>query len=243
MQIVKLQPQLAALMLAKICPVVSLSERPKDKERFLVYATKHVFNRKETPVEWMMEAENNMVYGNIPTLDKLPQGAIVGFIESLGDSLSEPSIWTKGLDGELCRVCHTRFFDRPIFIPEFALPNLWLGDIENDLPNHFLMDENHPYLWKNVFEVPVNPALFEQLSSLGSLTLNLHGELQQLVLDENGELRDIDLLQLSCDNREKYVKFCGEIITDLNTQDEFELYPSVTDPSGLTIRRRLRLYL
>ncbi len=243
MQIVKLQPQLAALTLARICPVVSLPERPGDKERFLVYATKQVFNPKETPVEWVMEADNHMVFGNIPTLDKLPQGAIVGFIDTHGDSLSEPSIWSNGLDGELCRVCYARFFDRPIFIPEYDLPKLSLGDIGNDLPTHYLNDKNRPWLRSNVLEVPVNPSLFKQLSSLDCLTLNLHGELQQMVLDENGVLRDLEWLQLTCDNREKYVKFCGEIITDLNTMDEVELYPSVTDPSGLTIRRRLRLYL
>ena len=243
MEIVQLQPQLAALTLARICPVVSLAERPWEMKRFLVYATKQVFNPKETPVEWIMEAENHMVYGNIPTLDKLPLGAIVGFIETNGESLAEPSIWSRGLDGELCRVCYARFFDRPIFIPEFALRQMWLDGIENELRTHFLSQKKLPCLRNNVLNVPVNHSLFEQISRLGSLTLNLNGELRETVLDDQDELRDIEALRVTCDNREKYVNFSGEIATDVNENFEPILYPSAIDPTGLNIRCRLRLYL
>lgn len=243
MEIVNLQPQLAALTLARICPIVSLQERPQECKSFLVYASEQVFDPKVTPIEWTMEANNEMVYGNIPTFDRLPKGAIIGYVKTYGDALKDPSIWSKGLDGVLCRVSDACFFDRPIHFPEYALRYLRFDDFEDETSTHEIRFPNRPWASDELLQVPVNPTLFEQLSVLGVLTLDLYGLLKELVLDDKGELRDLKRLIITSGSRDKLVEFRGEITTDLNQQGEAILYPSVSDPSGFDIRRRLRLKL
>lgn len=105
---VKLPPPLAALLVAGAIPGLPLeASHLVNRERFLVYATKQVMNQ-ELPIEWVMEANNHMVYGNIPSWDKLPSNAFVGYVELKPDPYIDTSIWGRGFDGQLYKVvtCH-----------------------------------------------------------------------------------------------------------------------------------------
>lgn len=240
--LIKLHPQLAVLTLARICPVVPLSERAREKERFLIYSRKQVTNPENTPIEWIMEAQNQAVYGNIPALGKLALGAIAGYIETWGDSLSEPSIWSRGLLGELCRVSYARILDRPIYIPEDAL-NDWHISKEAlyELPCHYVHELCHPWEIGDALEVPLSKDLFDGIPDIGVLTLDLCGLLKDLVLDENGNLKKFSVLNLTCGNRSKSVKFCADIYTEIDSDGNPLLFPSVYD--DMATRRRLLLFL
>lgn len=241
---IKLHPQLAALTLARICPVVSLNERPSEKQRFPIYSRKQVINPENTPIEWLMEAHNQAVYGNIPAPEDLAQGALTGYIETWGDSLNESSIWSKGLCKEQCRVCHARIFDRPIYLPEDALRNVHIDDdILNELPCHYVYEKCQPWVISNALEVPLNKGLFDKIPEMGILTLDLCGILKESILDEKGNLRKLTHLYLTCGNLRKIVKFCGEIFTETDINGNPVLYPSVYVDDKMVTRRRLRLFL
>lgn len=237
-----LTPTLAALTLARICPVVPLSERPSEKKHFLIYSRKQVTSPNNTPIEWIMEAHNQAVYGNITAPGKLALGAITGYIETRGDSLSEPSIWSKGLLGELCRVSYARILDRPIYIPEYALRDWYISDEALcELPCHYLHDLYRPWEIGDALEVPLCKDLFDNVPDIGVLKLDLCGMLKELVLDENGNLRKFSSLNLTSGNRNKSVKFCADIYTETDSNGNPVLYPSVYD--DMATRRRLRLFL
>lgn len=241
-KLIKLHPQLAALTLARICPVASFTKRPREKECFLIYSRKQVTNPENTPIEWIMEAHNHAVYGNIPAPGKLALGAITGYIETRGDSLSEPSIWSRGLLGELCRVSYVRIFDRPIYVPENALSDWYIsGEALFELPRHYIDDLCRPWEVGDALEVPLSKDLFDSIPDIGVLTLDLCGILKELVLDENGNLRKYSSLNLTCGNRSKSVKFCADICTETDGDGNPMLYPSVYD--DMATRRRLRLFL
>lgn len=241
--LIKLTPQLAALTLARICPIVSLQERPRERQRFPIYSRKQVINSKNTPVEWLMEVHNQAVYGNIPTGENLVQGALTGYIETCGDSLCESSIWSRGLRNEQCRVCNARVFDRPIYIPEYAISNVYIGDdVLDEMSSHFIDEQCQPWVIYDALEVPINNELFEKIPNLGVLTLDLCGILKKSVLDKNGNLQKFSLLYLSCGNRKKTVKFCGEIFTETDSNGNPVLYPSIYEEDKVVTRRRLRLF-
>lgn len=241
--LIKLHPQLAALTLARICPIVSLHERPRERQRFPIYSRKQVIDPKNTPVEWLMEAHNQAVYGNIPAPENLAKGALTGYIETFGDSLCESSIWSRGLRDEQCRVCHSRIFDRPIYIQESAVSDFYIDDDALDeIQCHFIDEKYQPWVINDALEVPISHELFEKIPNLGVLTLDLCGILKKSVLDENGNLQNFSLLYLSCGNHKKIVKFCGEIFTETDSKGNPVLYPSIYEEDKVVSRRRLRLF-
>ena len=242
--LIKLHPQLAALTLARICPIVSLNERPRVRQRFPIYSRKQVINPKNTPIEWLMEAHNQAVYGNIPAPENLPKGALTGYIETFGDSLCESSIWSRGLRDEQCRVCHARIFDCPIYISEYAVNDVYIyDDVLDEMTCHYIDEQCQPWVINDALEVPISNELFEKIPNLGVLTLDLCGILKKSVLDENGNLLKFSYLYLTSGNRKKIVKFCGEIFTETNSNGDPVFYPSIYEDDKMVTRRRLRLFL
>ncbi len=239
--LIKLPPQLAALTLSKVCNVASLPERPRERKCFPIYAEKQVTNPQETPVEWLMEAHNQAVYGNIPSTEKLVRGALLGFFESRGKYSEEPSIWSKGMEGEVCLVSYARILNHPIYLPEYVLRDL-NERILYDLPSHDIDEKFQPWVIYNALEVPVRRELFDMIPDIGVLTLDLCGDLKKMILDENGQLVKFTTLHLKCGNLSKSVRFCGEIFTENDSNGEPVLYPTVNDYIEKVTRRRLRLF-
>ena len=238
---IKLPPQLAALTLSKVCNVASLPERPRERKCFPIYSEKQVTNPQETPVEWLMEAHNQAVYGNIPDTEKLVQGALLGFFESSGKYPEEPSFWSKGMQGEVCLVCYARILNHPIYLPEYVLRDL-NEHILYDLPSYDVVEKYQPWVIHNSLEVPVRRELFDIIPNLGVLTLDLCGDLKKMVLDENGQLVKFKTVHLKCGNLNKSFRFCGEIFTETDSKGEPVLYPTVNDYVIRGTRRRLRLF-
>ena len=239
---IKLPPQLAALTLSKVCNVASLPERPREKKCFPIYAEKQVINPKDTPVEWLMEAHNQAVYGNIPVPEKLARGALLGFFASRGKYPEEPSIWSKGMEGEICHVCYACILNHPIYLPEDVLRDL-NEHILYDLPSYEVNEKCQPWIIYNSLELPVRRELFDIIPNLGMLTLDLCGDLKKMVLDENGQLVKFKTLHLKCGNLSKSVRFCGEIFTETDANGNPVLYQTVNDYVEKVTRRRLRLFL
>ena len=239
--LIKLPPQLAALTLSKVCDVASLPERPRERKCFPIYSEKQVTNPQETPVEWLMEAHNQAVYGNIPDTEKLVQGALLGFFESSGKYPEEPSFWSKGMEGEVCLVCYARILNHPIYIPEYVLRDLD-ERILYDLPSYNIDEKYQPWVIYNALEVPVRRELFDMIPDMGLLTLDLCGDLKNMVLDENGQLVKFTTLHLKCGNLSKSVRFCGEIFTETDPNGNPVLYRSIYEKDKMVTRRRLRLF-
>lgn len=238
---VKLPPPLAALVVAGAIPGLPLeASRFVNRERFLVYATKQVMNQ-ELPIEWVMEANNQMVYGNITSWDKLPSNAFVGYVELKPDPYIDTSIWGRGFNGQLYKVVMPRIFDNPIPAPSFMLDSARVKDFVASFPAHYLHELNEPWNWDYALEIPVSEALFGHVANVGSLTLDLCGDLKRIVLDENGNLRHFKELLLTCGNRHQAFPFKGEIVTVLNENQEPVLYRSISQDCGKEIREQLVL--
>lgn len=198
-------------------------------------------NPQETPVEWLMEAHNQAVYGNIPATEKLVQGALLGFFESSGKYPEEPSFWSKGMQGEVCLVCYARILNHPIYLPEYVLRDLD-ERILYDLPSYNIDEKYQPWVIYNALEVPVRRELFDMIPDMGLLTLDLCGDLKNMVLDENGQLVKFTTLHLKCGNLSKSVRFCGEIFTETDPNGNPVLYRSIYEKDKMVTRRRLRLF-
>ena len=201
-----------------------------------------MFNPDDTPIEWLMEAHNQAVYGNIPALENLAKGALTGLIETNGDSLCESSIWSRGLRDEQCRVSYSRIFDRPIYLPESALSNVdFDDDFLYDLP-YYEVEKKRTWVSDYALSIPLNKGIFDNISNLGVLSLDLCESLKESILDENGNLKKFSYLYVNSGNRIKIVKFYGEIFTETDSNGNPVLYPSIYEKDKMVTRRRLRLF-
>ena len=240
--LIKLPQPLASLLVAGAIPCVPLDTHDfENHERFLVYATKQVEN-PELPVEWIMEASNHMVYGNIPSLGKLPVGAVVGYVQVKTEPFIDPTMWGLGFGKQMFRVVIPRIFDMPIPVPEFMMGLAHVEDFVGKFSAHHLHELNKPWNWDYFLEIPVNEALFGNVSEIGSLTLDLWGDLKRIVLDENGELRQFNELLLTCGNRHQEFPYQAEIVSVHDDNDEPVLYPSLYQECGKDVRMQLVLH-
>lgn len=239
-QVIKLPKQVAALTLTDAIPAVRLGARPfVSGQRFYVYATFEQVPNQEFPVEWMMEAHNHQVYGNIPTDDELPDCAFLGWVEVKYQPYADSSIWSYGHGGSMFRVIRRGIFEHPIDLQPFK-GNLYESRLET-APVFHLHECYEPMDWGAELELPVNGTLFSTISRVGQITLDLFGRLASCVLDDDGELKPFTLLTLTCGNRRRSFNFHGEIVADLDENCEPVLYPSLLDPTGYDIRKRLFL--
>ena len=238
---VKLPSPLAALLVAGAIRGVPIKARPSvNRERFLVYATKQVEDL-ELPIEWVMEANNQMVYGNIPSWDNLSSNAFVGHVEICPEPYADTSVWGRGFKEQLYQVIMPRIFDKPIPAPLFMLEFARVEDFVATFPAHYLHELNKPWSWDYELEIPISEAMFGHMAMNGSLTLDLCGDLKRIVLDENGELRHFKELLLTCGNRHQAFPFKGSIAPVLNKNFEPVLYRSISQDCGKDIRKQLVL--
>ena len=232
----------AAMTVAKLLPAVSLPSRLKEnRQRFLVYATKQV-NNLVAPIEWIMEAHNQQVYGNIPSAREITANAIIGYVDVKNDPYIDTSIWGKCLGGYLYRIVRAQIFDTPLCVPQSLLGSSTINQIVAVLPSHQITVLNEPIAFEAELSVPVCEKIFRTIPQVGKITLDLCGDLIHRVLDKNGELRQFTHLALTCGNRQRDFEFCGEITTDLNDENEPVLYRSISQSCGKDIRRQLVLY-
>ena len=242
-RIVFLPQPFAAMAVSNLLPFVPLEVRPdENRNRFLVYATKSVENQ-EVPIEWVMEAYNHMVYGNIPETDRVPINAIVGYVEVCCHPCSDRSIWTALYRIPMYRVINARIFTYPLRVSRSALESNFIGQILDSIPVYDVHAPRKPKAHGDELVLPVNTKLFRQASIGGELTLDLNGELACQVLDKRGELRRFLLLTLTCGIHCLRFKFQGEIAVVLNGNAEPVLYPSVLQSCGRDIRKQLILSL
>ena len=242
-RIVFLPQPFAAMAVSNLLPVVPLEVRPdENRNRFLVYATKPVENQ-EMPIEWIMEACNHMVYGNIPETDRLPINAIVGYVEVCCHPCSDRSIWTALYRIPMYRVINARIFTYPLRVSRSALESNFIGQILDSIPVYDVHAPRKPEVQGDELVLPVNTKLFIRASLGSELTLDLNGELACQVLDVHGELRRFLQLTLTCGICCLRFKFKGEIAVVLNGKAEPVLYPSVLQSCGRDIRKQLILSL
>lgn len=242
-RIVFLPQPFAAMAVSNLLPVVPLEVRPdENRNRFLVYATKPVENQ-EMPIEWIMDAYNHMVYGNIPEADRLPINAIVGYVEVCYHPCSDRSIWTARYRIPMYRVINARVFTYPLHVSKPALESNFIGQILDSIPVYDVHAPRKPEVQGDELVLPVNTKLFIRASLGSELTLDLNGELACQVLDVHGELRRFLQLTLACGICRLRFKFQGEIAAVLNGKAEPVLYPSVLQSCGRDIRKQLILSL
>jgi len=241
--LIKLPKQVAALMLTGAIPAVRLKSHPiANRQRFFVYATDEQVSEPGLPVEWLMETHNHQVYGNIPSEDMLPNGAFLGWIEVVDHPYATTSFWCMEQEGSVFRVVRPRIFDHPLAMPSNAYEDYLFEHLLDAIPVFYLHEFAEPMDWGEELELPVNERLFNTIIRVGKITLDIFGTLASCVLDENGELKKFKLLTLACGNRRRCFNFHGEIDTDLNENWEPILYPSLLEPCGFEIRRRLVLH-
>ena len=212
------------------------------KKRFPVYATDEQVSDNEMPIEWVMEAYNHQVYGDIPEDDKLPNNAFYGWVYLAEGTFAEDSVWTLGQDGRLLRVVSPRVLDHPLVFPSDALDDNFLKHLLDAIPVHTVRDVHEPFVYDKELAIHINEELFESIPRVGKFTLDLCGNLASLVLERHGELREFNRLSLVCGERERRYAFCGDIVTVINRNHEPVLFPSVLQRCGKDIRKRLILH-
>lgn len=238
---IKLPQPLASLLVAGAIPAVPLKARlSENRERFLVYATKQVENQ-DLPIEWIMEAYNHAVYGNIPPLSKLPSSAIVGYVDVMPEPYVDSSIWGKGSQEQLFKVVMPRIFNHPIPVGSLVVDFADVNRFVNLFPAYSIHELNKPWSWHCELEIPVNEALFPHIADIGTLTLDLCGDLKRIVLDENGELRKFNQLTITCGNRYQEFLFHADIVPVLDEDEAPALFPSLLQECGKDIRLQLQL--
>lgn len=242
-KVIKFPKQVAALLLTGALPAVRFKERIiENRQRFFVLATDEQVSEPGLPVEWLMEAHNHQVYGNIPPDGELPDNAFYGWIEVSRQPYATTSIWCMGQDGTPYRVVRPRIFDLPLAMPGRAYEDYLFEHVLDAIPVHYLDVCYEPTDWGEELELPVNEKLFNSINCVGKVTLDLYGKIASCVLDEDGELKKFKLLTLACGNRRRSFSFFGEIVTVLNEKWEPVLYPSLLEPCGLNIRKQLVLH-
>ena len=237
---IKLPKQVAALTLTDAIPAVRLGARPfENGQRYYVFATFKQVPNQELPIEWVMEVHNHQVFGNIPANDELPECAYLGWVEVSDQPYADSSIWSYGHGGSMFRVIRRGIFEQPVAIKPFKYYHY-----ERQLeaaPVFHLHECYEPMDWGAELELPVNGTLFDTISRVGQITLDLFGRLASCVLDDDGELKPFKQLTLACGNRRRSFYFHGEIVVDLDENCEPVLYPSLLDPTEYDIRKRLFL--
>lgn len=242
-RIVFLPQPFAAMAVSNLLPAVPLEVRPDENQnRFLVYATKPVENQ-EMPIEWVMEAYNHIVYGNISENDRLTINAIVGHVEVCCHPCSDRSIWTARYRTPMYRVINARVSTYPLRVPKSVLDNNYIRQILNTIPVYDVHAPHKPEAHGDELVLPVNTKLFHHASLGGEISLDLNGELASQVLNKRGELRRFMRLTLTCGIYRIRFKFQGRVSIVINESDEPVLYPSVLQSCGRDICKQLILSL
>ncbi len=182
----------ASLICAGLQDVMSMAWKPKESVgKIAIVATQMQIpmNYHEAlPGCWAYRLDNYLFMGQLPTLDKLPTAAIVGYVDVTGFSEKEESIWSLP-DCVNWKLANPRMLKQPIpcdAVEQFVF--------ETDL-----MDEaNLP----EVIEVK-QPTLTDD----GVLTLPLNQQKFDSLIDGDKEL-DINLY---ADNRDLLTGYTGKI--------------------------------
>ena len=181
---IKLPRQVAALLVRGAIPAVRYNApSPVSKKRFPVYATDEQVSDNELPIEWVMEAYNHQVYGDIPGDEKLPNNAFYGWVHLAEGPFAEDSVWTIGQEGRLLRVVCPRVLDHPLVFPSDALDDRFLKHLLDAIPVHTVREIHEPFVYDKALEIHINEELFESMPRVGKVTLDLCGKLAFRVLD------------------------------------------------------------
>ena len=206
--------------------------------RCFIYATEQVFN-PQTPIECVQAVCNHQLYGNIAKTEALPVNAIVGFIDVGTEDSASESIWSKALDGiAVATAYNARVFDAPIQLPFNAIKVNNCIDFDTLFPSHTAFCRN-PYLIESRLVVPVSERLFFDFPNHRTLTLDVDVHLAELLLDENGALRELSELTLLNYIRERTYMCEAQLASVLDENDEPVLYPSVIGEGGKEVRLQL----
>lgn len=237
-----LSPALAELTLAGVNKLVGIKHQPMELvNRLLVISSGPVFDY-EMPVEFIMEGHNQIVFGNIPPINKMAKDAVVGVVE-LGwkEEGDVNPLWRNMLQGDLYHVLSCYVFNVPVNLSLVEKLNLTADDLLRALPFHFVDSIYGLADLSKTLLVNLGSYSFGMVDYLHALTLDLTPQVKEVVLDENENIKDFKYLLLTFGNEEKRYEFKAHLKVDHNTKEEPVLYNSVLEPCGKNIRRQIVL--
>lgn len=206
MKTLSIQQPWASLICAGIKDVENRTWKAAENPgRILIHAsskkvTKSFFNT--LPLEWFISIQQDLAFGNIPTLEKLPTSAIIGYVtvKEFADQTDSP--WDGG-DGAIKWVLEDAYlFDEPILNVEGKLHLFDYPLDEDNLPAAHKVELKYPTLKNGLLTIPCNKALFESISEGSEYSIDLDGTLAITLTDEDGALKPIDKLCFQCDGLE-----------------------------------------
>ncbi len=233
-------PALAELTLAGVNPVVGLKERPTEfLKRLPIFSSGEVFNY-DMPIEFIMEGHNQIVFGNIPPINDMAEESIIGVVEvGCKADEKENKLWRSMLQGDLYHVIDCFIFEIPIKNEPLNLIRLNADELLKVFPFHRLTLKNGLKDLGSSLKIEMGKQHFWYVSIFHELTLDLTLQVREVVLDEDGNLKNFNYLWLTCDNKEKHFEFKAEIKMEHNGKDEPMLFNSVFEPCGKNTRAQI----
>jgi len=242
MKYVALNQPGATLVAMGIRNAVQIDERLRKKTwRLFIYATEPVVNNAEYPLEWMQEAFNQELFGNLPPIEELPVNSLIGFFDyySHTSSVDKESIWVAGLDESACIVCNAHMFDHPIMLPKEIIDNI--NDVDEMVPSH-VCSPKQPFLlgMNDELVIDVSDKYFAIAARGGSFSLEYSVELSNLLQEK---LDDIKVITLRNGIKNKGFIFKYDLIYDYvdGSNEVYKMYPSVLTPDHKMFRAQLML--
>ena len=235
-----LSPALAELTLAGVNKLVGIKHQPMELvNRLLVISSGPVFDY-EMPVEFIMEGHNQIVFGNIPPINDMAEESIIGVVEvGCKADEQENKLWRNLLQGDLYQVIDCFIFEIPIKSELLSLNRLNADELLKVFPFHRLTLKNGLKDLGSSLKIEMSKQHFWYVSIFHELTLDLTPQVREVVLDEDGNLKNFNYLWLTCDNKEKRFEFKAEIKMEHNGKDEPMLFNSVFEPCGKNTRSQI----
>lgn len=247
----------ASLIVAGIKDIENRTWQPEQMPcRILIHASKAVdfdtlYNK--TPIEWVQEALNHEMFGNIPYLIDLPESAIIGYVtvDCIDSDLFKNRFKENGKNQwadfvsnnenmRYWQLTDAHVFDEPIQCVREGETRLWeYADVDEDnLPPAHKVAITKLVLDGDKIIVPLSEAYWNELEPHGSmnvdLTINLARLWFTLLTDQGFNTLSYNTITFTHQGRQRTFQMVPDsIVSDVSDADGFPLlYPSANNENG-----------
>ena len=200
MKTLSIQQPWATLICTGIKDVENRTWKPAEiPGKILIHASSAKVPKKfmdTIPLDWMLEIQQNILYGNIPELQEMPLSAIIGYATVYGFEQKTDSVWDGGPDCIKWLIKDMFLFDEPITGVKGKLGLFDYPIDEDNLPDAHRVELAYPELKGAQLVVPCCEWCIDELDSLDFLRLDMDLALINAVCNEDGSMKKIDTARM-----------------------------------------------
>jgi len=249
----------AFLIVAGIKDIENRTWQPEQMPcRILIHASKAVdfdtlYNK--TPIEWVQEALNHEMFGNIPYLIDLPESAIIGYVtvDYIDSDLFKNRFKENGKNQwadfvsnnenmRYWRLTDAHVFKEPIPCAFEGEEHLWeYADVdEGNLPPAFKVEIAKLQLDGDKIIVPLSEAFWNELEPHSSIDVEItinHARLWfSLLIGQGSDKQSFNTITFTHQGRQRTFQMVPDsVVSDVSDQNGSPMfYPSATDEDGTT---------